>query len=157
MILLVWLFLLVACQPAAKGPELRVQEPWIRSVSVGDMQHSASDMAEQTTSDSSGQTSAAYMIIRNSGSEADQLIKVESDIADRVEIHISEMKGDVMTMRPVDKIEIPSNGMVELAPGGLHIMLTGIHRNLLDGEKVKLILQFEKSGPIPVEAEVRKP
>ena len=54
-------------------------------------------------------------------------------------------------------IEVPAGGQVELKPGGYHVMLIGLTRDLTDGEKFPLTLQFEKGGEVTVEAEVRQP
>jgi len=101
--------------------------------------------------------SAAYMILRNGGEAADRLLKAESDVADAVELHKSTMDGGMMKMAPVENIEVPAKGQAKLEPGGLHVMLIGLKRELKAGEKIKLKLQFEKAGMQEVEAEVRKP
>jgi periplasmic copper chaperone A len=101
--------------------------------------------------------SAAYMILRNGGDAADRLVKVESDVADAVELHKSTMDGSMMKMEPVQSIEIPAKGQAELKPGDLHVMLIGLKRELKPGEKIKLKLQFEEAGAQEVEAIVRKP
>jgi hypothetical protein len=95
--------------------------------------------------------------LQNNGSTADRLVGAESDVAEAVELHISEMKGEVMTMRPIEYVEVPANGQAELKPGGMHIMLIGLKRDLKAGEKVALTLVFENGGRIDVEAEVRAP
>jgi copper(I)-binding protein len=101
--------------------------------------------------------SAAYMILRNGGDVDDRLLKVESDVADAVELHKSTMEGSVMKMAPVDGIDVPAKGQAELKPGGLHVMIIGLKRELKPDEKIRLTLQFEKSGAQEVEAAVRKP
>ena len=100
---------------------------------------------------------AAYMILRNSGDTADRLVKAESDVAGAVELHKSSMEGGMMKMAPVENIEVPAKSQAELKPGGLHVMLIGLKRDLKAGEKIKLKLQFEKAGAQEVEAEVRNP
>jgi len=60
-------------------------------------------------------------------------------------------------MHPVDSIEVPANGQVDLKPGGLHIMLIGLTGDLVAGEKIPLTLEFENAGKIQVEAEIRAP
>ena len=101
--------------------------------------------------------SAAYMILRNSGDSTDRLVKVESDIANAVELHKTTMEGSLMKMAPVENVEVPAKGQAELKPGGLHVMLIGLKRELKADEKIKLKLQFEKGGTQEVEAVVRKP
>jgi hypothetical protein len=105
----------------------------------------------------SGVTSAAYMIIRNPGDAPDRLIKAESDVANIVELHTSEMKDGVMSMRQVEAIEAPANGEVTLEPGGFHVMLIDVTKDLKVGDTVNLTLTFENAGEMDVQATVREP
>lgn len=114
---------------------LTIAEPWVRAAATGN--------------------SAAYMLIRNGGSDADRLVKAEADVAAAVELHETKMEGNMMKMAPVEGIAIPAAGQVELKPGGLHIMLIGLKRELKAGESVKLTLHFEKAGTREVTAQVR--
>lgn len=144
--------ILSACAGGGEGNNIKIEDAWVRAVSLMPTQEQGGDMGQMA-----GGMSAAYMRILNSGNEPDRLLKVSSDVAMKVEMHMSEMKEGVMTMRPVDSIDVPANGQVELKPGGLHIMLIGINRDLTAGEKVKLTLDFEKAGEIQVEADIRAP
>lgn len=98
---------------------------------------------------------AAYLLVRSSGSAGDRLVQAASDVADSVELHTAEMKDGVMSMRPVEGIDVPAGGTAELKPGGYHIMLIGLRRELQPGERVALTLQFERAGQVSVEAVVR--
>ena len=62
----------------------------------------------------------------------------------------------MMQMSPVPNIPVPANGKAELKPGGLHMMLIGLNRELKAGDKVQLTLNFEKAGKVPVTAEVKE-
>jgi copper(I)-binding protein len=64
------------------------------------------------------------------------------------------MEGNVMKMRQVTAIDIPANGSVELKPGGLHIMFTGIKEPLIAGRSIPVKLQFAKSGGVEVKLPV---
>jgi hypothetical protein len=101
--------------------------------------------------------SAAYMIIRNPGGTPDRLIKAESDAANIVELHTSEMKDGVMSMSQVEAIEAPANGEVTLEPGGFHVMLIDVTKELKVGDTVNLTLTFENAGEMDVQATVREP
>ncbi|MBC6934312.1 MAG: copper chaperone PCu(A)C, partial [Chloroflexi bacterium] len=58
---------------------------------------------------------------------------------------------DVMKMRPVEGgIEIPAGGSVELKPGGYHVMLMQLPRDLLPGQAIMLTLVFESGVELPV-------
>ena len=94
---------------------------------------------------------------RGDTAQADRLTGAATDAAAAVEIHETTMENDVMSMHPVDGIDIAAGESVSLAPGGLHIMLIGLQRNLIAGEKLDLTLTFEKAGQVSVEAEIRQP
>jgi periplasmic copper chaperone A len=94
----------------------------------------------------------AYMTITNKGSAPDRLRGGSSAVADRFEVHSMVMDGGVAKMRPVDGgLEIKPGETVELKPGGLHVMLTGLKQPLDKGQKVKATLEFEKAGKVEVE------
>ena len=97
------------------------------------------------------------MVISNSGEEDDRLLQVQTDLAHGVELHVTEMKNEVMTMRPVEGIDIPAGGAAELKPGGYHVMLINLQPEIKPGEKYPLTLVFERGGALVVEAEVRAP
>ena len=92
-----------------------------------------------------------HITVTNSGDEADRLVKVESDIAQTIEIHNVEMKSGVMTMVPQhDGVEIPADGELVLKPGSYHVMLIGINKSLIEGEEFTATLFFEKAGEVEV-------
>lgn len=98
---------------------------------------------------------AAYMTLKSAENIADRLTAASSPVAEKVELHTHLMEGDVMRMRPVDSVEIPAGGTVELKPGGLHIMLIGLKAPLKEGESFPLTLSFAKAGTISVTVPVK--
>jgi len=101
--------------------------------------------------------SAVYMVIENTGDQPERLLHAHCDVAGTVELHETKMEGGVMKMQPVDGIDIPAKGTVELKPGGLHIMFIGLTRDLNPGDEIELELHFDKAGHVPVKAVVQKP
>jgi len=99
---------------------------------------------------------AAYMVLQNNGAAEDKLLSVESDVAKTIELHETKEMNGMMQMSPVSNIPVAAGGKTELAPGGLHVMLIGLTRELKAGDKVQLTLNFEKAGKIPVTAEVKE-
>jgi len=99
---------------------------------------------------------AAYMVLQNNGATEDKLLSVESDVAKTIELHETKEMNGMMQMSPVPNIPVPANGKTELKPGGLHVMLIGLTRELKAGDKVQLTLNFEKAGKVPVTAEVKE-
>lgn len=98
----------------------------------------------------------AYMTIRNRGTGPDRLVKVASPAAEKAEIHETRIESGTAMMRATGALELKPGATVELKPGGLHLMLMGLERPLKEGERLKLILTFEKAGTIEVEASVEK-
>lgn len=127
--------LLASCKPASAPPAVSVDGVWARATVPGQ----------------SG--SAAYFTIRNAGGE-DKLLTVSSPGAD-ASLHSTSMDNGVMRMRPIEALDIPANGTVELKPGGTHVMLMGLKQPLQAGSALELDLKFEKSGERKVMAEVR--
>ncbi|MGH7004258.1 MAG: copper chaperone PCu(A)C [Alphaproteobacteria bacterium] len=92
-----------------------------------------------------------YLTIVNRSGEADRLTGGSSTAAERVEVHEMKMDGDVMQMRQLkDGVEIPAGGTVELAPGGLHLMLMGLTAPLKEGDMVPVTLDFDRAGKVDV-------
>ena len=69
-----------------------------------------------------------YVDLSNHGEGAVTLIKATSAHASAIEIHTTGRRGDMVTMRRVDSLEIPGKETVRLTPGGLHLMLFGVER-----------------------------
>lgn len=147
---------LAACG-APSGPSIEVQEVWARP---------AMTMKESSGSSGEGMgigqpmpgTGAVFMWLKNAGGEPDRLTGGQTDVAVVIEIHETVMEGDVMKMRMLpDGLVVPAKGEVLLKPGGYHIMLVGIKRDLEVGDTFALDLEFEKSGTVTVQPEVREP
>lgn len=105
---------------------------------------------------------AAFMVLKNAGSEDDRLVSASSDVAKRVELHTHKEDGNgVMKMMEVEEgFAIPAGGEHALARGGDHVMFMGLNAPLQHGETVEVTLTFEKAGDVVVEIPVdleRKP
>jgi len=95
-----------------------------------------------------------YFEIVNAG-PADELLSIESPVADHAEMHNSSMKDGMMEMRPVKSVKVPANGRVKFASGGLHVMLVGLKQPLTAGQKFPLKLEFRVAGTINQEVRVK--
>jgi copper(I)-binding protein len=93
-------------------------------------------------------TGAAFMTLKNTGSEDDILLSVSSEVAEKTEIHENMVDPDdgKMMMRRVKEIKIAGKSEVELEPAGYHIMLINLKAPLEKGESFPVTLTFEKSG-----------
>jgi copper(I)-binding protein len=99
---------------------------------------------------------AGYLRIANNGSEPDRLIGGSALIAERFEIHASDVNDGVARMRALrEGIDIPAGETIELRPGGKHLMFAQLKNSVSQGEKFEATLVFEKAGPLAVAFEVR--
>jgi copper(I)-binding protein len=127
---------LAACS-SPPAPKIAASGGWARETGQSDM-------------------AAAYLTIDNKGG-ADQLTGVRAAIGQAM-LHETSLDGGVMRMRPVDPREglvVPSNGKLMLAPGGAHVMITGLKHPLKPGDHFSLTLRFAKARPHKVEITVR--
>ncbi len=96
-------------------------------------------------------TGAAYMMIVNPTEMADRLVAVSSPAAKVGEIHETVNDGGVMRMVPQpDGFEIPAKSVLELKPGGKHLMLIDLVAPLEIGQEIELTLTFEKAGEMVI-------
>lgn len=100
-----------------------------------------------------GEVTAAYMTIANSGEAADRLTAVSSPVG-RAELHRSFEDEGRMRMEPIDSIEIGPGEQIQLAPGGLHIMIFDVADVGSQGS-IRLTLEFALAGSVDVDAEWR--
>ncbi len=104
-----------------------------------------------------GDNSAVYLTINNQNNQGDGLIGANSDVAGGAEIHLSSMDAaGTMTMERQDLVVIPAKDSIELAPGGLHIMLVILGKDLSVGDTFPVTLEFQRAGDITIEVEVKQ-
>lgn len=130
------LVLLAAAASAAAPPTLTAQDAWIRATPGVDV-------------------AAAYLTLRNSGSQPVLVTGVRSPAAESAMIHQTTLINGESTMRPHESLRIAPGETVRFAPGGLHIMLHGLKRPLAVGEEVPVTVLFEGGGSVTALARVR--
>lgn len=102
-----------------------------------------------------GQAAGGAYLRITGGDAPDRLVGASAAaVAKTVELHTMQMDGNVMRMREVAAIDVAPGKPVELAPGGLHLMLTGLQRPLENGSSFPLTLRFEKAGAVTVDVKV---
>lgn len=96
----------------------------------------------------------AFISLENRG-PADRLVAARADIAARTELHEHIHDNGVMKMREVEGgLPLPEGGVVEMKPGGLHVMLMGLKAPLTEGETLPVTLVFESGLELAVEVPV---
>ncbi|MFM1911729.1 MAG: hypothetical protein RJB18_1120 [Pseudomonadota bacterium] len=116
--------ILMACSKQA--PEINITDNWVRATAEGQ------------------DVGAAYMTITSASDKS--LVKVESSVTDSVEIHSMSMENGVMKMRMLEQLDLKANTPNKLAPGGFHLMLFDLKKQLKAGETVSFTLHFKNQA-----------
>jgi periplasmic copper chaperone A len=134
MVIFATALLLSACT-ADEG--ITVHNAWIRPTAQGD-------------------NGAVYFVLRNGSTEADELVGASSNVAEAVEIHESSMAAgtDVMQMNQIFLVPLSRASEVVFEPGGYHVMLVNVSRELPVGETVDVTLHFKNHEDVPVSVSV---
>lgn len=123
--------------PSIQIGQLKIDNCWIRPGQVG-------------------KNTAAYLTIDNEKLQQDKLLSAECLAAQHIELHNHIHEDGVMKMRPVQHVEIKDK-LTEMKPGGLHIMLMNLTKDLKENDKVSMKLTFEKAGSVTMDFIVKKP
>ena len=132
--ILCWL----ALPAIAQAQGVLVKDAWIRGVPP------------------SATSTAAFMIIENTGPAEMVLQSAACEIAEVVQIHTMKQVGEMMMMKEIGELRVPANAETALAPKGYHIMLIGLVRPLNEGETIPLSLGFTDRATVAVDAVVKK-
>jgi hypothetical protein len=133
-VLVLGTFLVSACSPG----DIESHEPWARAAMTGE-------------------NSAVYMLLHNHSDQADELVGASSDVAEAVELHLSQMgPNGEMQMIPQSSIPLAADEEVEFKPGGLHIMLIGLKQDLQIGDRFEVTLHFANHADIVLTVEVKE-
>ena len=97
---------------------------------------------------------SAHLAIANHDSVARALTGASSPLAGTIEIHETTVRDGMMSMNRVDRLVVPPGGTLRLAPGGSHLMLIDLVRDLRTGDRVPITLQFDDGSTHAVEATV---
>ncbi len=117
------IFLLTAC--GATSTDIEVHDPWARPAFQG-------------------MNTAVYFLIHNHSDVADEIISASTDIAETAGLHKSEVgANDMMEMNMQASVPLPIDAGITFEPGGLHIMLTSVKKDLNVGDSFTVTLHFK--------------
>ena len=92
-------------------------------------------------------TSAAFGMLKNPTDKPITIIGAASPVAKAVQLHEVVMQDGSMVMQQKEGgFAIPANGMIELKPGGNHLMFMGIRRPIKPGTMVPVKLITDDGG-----------
>jgi len=100
--------------------------------------------------------SAIFMTLSNPSEQDRALVGAESPVAETVELHTHIKADGMMQMRRIERIDLPAGQSVELAPGGLHIMLIGLQHPLDPETTIDLTLVFDDGERMALKVPVRR-
>jgi copper(I)-binding protein len=134
-IALVSVFVLPPVSQVYSGKKIDIKDAWVRT-------------------GAEGLNSALYFKIENNSDRPDTLYKVTSDIAQHIMMHETYKKNDMMGMREIKNIAVKPGSSVEFKPGGYHVMLMELNKDLKEGNEINFTLLFKLSGKINIKAKV---
>lgn len=123
--------------PSTPSTVVEARDAWVREATGG------------------ARPTAGFLLLENQGGEARSVVRGDADAAGIVELHEMKFEDSMMRMSPVETIAIPAGGLVELRPGGLHLMLYELKGPLRAGDTVNLVLTLDDGTTVAVVAEVR--
>jgi hypothetical protein len=133
--LFVCLVTLAAIAVRATTPALSAADAWVRATPGADV-------------------AAAYLTLRNVGTQPITIVGVRSPLAGMAMIHETKLVGTQSTMRAREQLRLAPGETVRFAPGGLHVMLHMLAHPLKPGDEVPLVLLLEDGGTLEVTARV---
>lgn len=98
---------------------------------------------------------AAYVTVRNPGSEPMLITGGSAALASRVELHDTVEVDGMLRMRQQASVTVPAGGSLAFAPGGVHLMLLELERMPAAGETLELCLDIN-GEPVCIDAETRR-
>ncbi|MCU0514351.1 MAG: copper chaperone PCu(A)C [Anaerolineae bacterium] len=105
-------------------------------------------------SNAAGQTGAVYLTLENNTDTPRQFINATTLAATAVEIHATRIVDDIARMERLTALDIPAGQRLEIAPGGYHLMLIDLQRELIPGERFPLTLHFADGQSQMLEVQV---
>jgi hypothetical protein len=105
---------------AAMAADIKVEHAWMRATAPGQ------------------EVAGAFMDITSTDNA--KLVGATSPAAGKLEIHSMSMNNGVMEMRQMKSINLPKGKTIQLAPGGLHVMLFDLKQPMKQGETIPMTL-----------------
>lgn len=101
--------------------------------------------------------SAAYFVVRNSGTNEETLAGLTVSVFDDVSLHQTINQGGMSKMATVEKVAIPKGDELKFQPGGYHAMLMAPNRTVAIGDMVDAEFMFGSGEKAITTCEVKPP
>lgn len=129
------LILLLIFSPIALA-ELDIRDPWIKNLPP------------------SVPVRAGYMTIHNPQTKTVSIVSLRSDAFASIEIHRTIEQDGMMRMEQVPSLKIESNSSVQLAPGGLHLMMMNPSEPTQPGDLLEIVIVLDDGSEQRVDMQV---
>jgi len=103
------------------------------------------------------ETPSAGYFVAHGGDAGTALRGVLTDYALKVEMHESMSENGMMSMKPLDSVDIPAKSTVAFAPGDKHLMLWGVNDTAISRGKMTLTFLLANGDRLLVDAIIQKP
>lgn len=104
-----------------------------------------------------GGTTAGYFVLENEGRDTVRVDSIVVSVAGVTELHETTIdSAGVARMRPVEMLVVPPDSTVRLRPGGLHLMVLDVRRELRAGERVPMTVWINGGRSLTTTAAVRQ-
>ena len=135
--LILLLLLILSCNTGSSN-SIEISNAWIREVPA-----------------ESGIT-ALYFDIQNSGNTEDIIVSINTPFSEKAEIHNSVIDDDgTAKMVKIEEVTIATGDKIRFAPGGMHVMLIGLSKDINAGEEYEFNIIFQKEGKKTLKAKVK--
>ena len=114
---------LLCVATSAAFAQVTVKDPWLRATVP--------------------QQKATGVFLQITSARDARLVEARSPVANVVELHEMAMVDNVMKMRAISGLALPAGRVVELKPGGYHVMLIDLKQQIKDGDVVPVTLVVE--------------
>jgi hypothetical protein len=98
---------------------------------------------------------AGYMTLTNTGSQSAKIVGLHGAGFTRIEIHRSVMRDGTMHMERLPALEVAAGERLELAPGGLHLMMYP-EEPTRPGDVHRIRIEFGDGSTRTIDMTVRK-
>lgn len=142
------------------GSAIDVDDPWARNspmmATAGAVYMDITADADDALIGASVDDSIAAVVEIHETMAMDDDMAGDADDGEMGDDMEGEDHGGMMSMSPVERIELPADETVFLEPGGFHVMLLDLAAPLEVGDTFELTLEFESGETQTVEVEVRE-
>ncbi len=99
---------------------------------------------------------AGYMTIHNAQAHTLSIVAIHCDAFTSVEIHQTIEQDGMMRMEPVPSLTIEPDSTVQLAPGGLHLMMMNPVEPTKPGDVLKIVIELDDGSTQSLNMIVKK-